>query len=103
MEEINVKELKGKLDRKESFHLIDVREPFEYEEANIGGQLIPLGDIADHLEELEKWKDEEIVLMCRSGARSGNAQKFLQAEGFSKVYNLKGGILAWQEMEEDES
>ncbi len=100
MEVINVEELKIKLDKKENFHLIDVREPFEYDEANIGGQLIPLGDLSDHLDELEKWKDEEIVLMCRSGQRSGNAQQFLQTQGFSDVYNLEGGMLAWQEMEE---
>lgn len=99
MEEINVKELKEKMDNNEEFHLIDVREPYEYDEANNGGQLIPLGDLADHLEELEEWKEEEIILICRSGARSGRAQQFLLNQGFSNVYNLTGGMLAWQDME----
>ena len=99
MEEINVQELKRKLENKEDFHLIDVREPYEYEEANIGGKLIPMGELSDHLDELEEWKDEEIILMCRSGARSGKAQQYLEMNDFSKVYNLEGGILAWQEME----
>ncbi len=99
MEEITVQQLKEKMEKGESFHLIDVREPHEYEEANIGGKLIPLGELPVHLDELEAWKDDEIIVMCRSGKRSGNAQEFLYMEGFENVYNLQGGILAWQEME----
>lgn len=102
MEEISVQELKAKMDNDEKFHLIDVREIFEYEEANIGGQLIPLGELSDHLDELDQWKDDEIILMCRSGQRSGRALQFLQSEGFNHLYNLEGGILAWQEMMEEE-
>lgn len=101
MEEINVEELKVKMDNNEDFHLIDVRESYEYEESNNGGQLIPLGNLAQHLDELEEWKEEEIILICRSGARSGRAQQFLQDHGFSYVYNVTGGMLAWQEMEDE--
>jgi len=101
MKEITVQELKKKMDQGESFHLIDVREPDEYEEANIGAQLIPLGDLPDHIEELNKWQKEEIIMMCRSGQRSGRAQKLLLDAGFEDVANLTGGILAWKEMEEE--
>lgn len=99
MEEITVQELKAKMENKEKFHLIDVREPYEYEEANIGGKLIPLADLPNYLDELEEWIDDEIIMMCRSGKRSASAQQFLLMEGFDHVYNLEGGILAWQEME----
>jgi len=102
MEEINVRQLKAKMNNNEDFHLIDVREVYEYEEANIGGQLIPMGDLVDQMDELEAWKEDEIILMCRSGQRSGVAQRYLQSRGFKKVYNLEGGILAWKEMEEEE-
>ncbi len=101
MEEINVQELKAKMNNNEDFHLIDVREEYEYEETNNGAQLIPLGELVDHLDELEAWKGDEIILMCRSGQRSGNAQQFLQSQGFTNVFNLTGGILAWNEMEEE--
>lgn len=101
MKEITVQELKEKMDQGTEFHLIDVREPYEYEEANIGAQLIPLGDLADHLDELKKWKKDEIIMMCRSGQRSGRAQEMLLDEGFEDVANLTGGILAWKEMEEE--
>lgn len=94
--EITVQQLKAKLDKNEDFHLIDVREPYEYEEANIGGKLMPLGELMDFLDEMEDWKEDEIVVMCRSGNRSGKAQIFLETNGFENVLNLKGGILAWQ-------
>lgn len=102
MKEITVQELKKKMDQGESFHLIDVREPHEYEEANIGAQLIPLGDLPDHIEKLKKWQNEEIIMMCRSGQRSGRAQRLLLDAGFEDVANLTGGILAWKDMEEEE-
>lgn len=102
MKEITVQELKKKMDQGESFHLIDVREPHEYEEANIGAQLIPLGDLPDHIEKLKKWQNEEIIMMCRSGQRSGRAQQLLLDAGFEDVANLTGGILAWKDMEEEE-
>lgn len=102
MKEITVQELKKKMDQGESFHLIDVREPHEYEEANIGAQLIPLGDLPDHIEKLKKWQNEEIIMMCRSGQRSGRAQQLLLDAGFEDVANLTGGILAWKDLEEEE-
>jgi len=95
--DINIDELKQKLDQKESFIFIDVREPHEYEEFNLGAELIPLGDVMKIISKYEDKKDEEIVVHCRSGARSGTAQKFLMEAGFKNVRNLEGGVLAWQE------
>ena len=77
--------------------MIDVREEHEYEEFNIGATLIPLGEIADRLDEIEHLKNEEIIIHCRSGARSGRAQQYLESEGFTNVRNLIGGMLAWQD------
>lgn len=95
--EMDVRTLKRKLDAKEDFTLIDVREPHEYEEYNIGATLIPLGTLPDHLDELPD-KDSEIVLHCRSGARSGQAQRYLESEGYTDVTNVTGGVLAWKDM-----
>ncbi len=95
---ITVQELKQKMDNKEDFVLIDVREQHEYDSFNIGAQLIPLGQIANQLSELEEFKSKEVILHCRSGARSGRAQQFLMANGFTNVWNVTGGVLAWQEM-----
>ena len=75
-----------------------MREEHEFDEFNIGAQLIPLGEIADRLEEIEHLKDQEIIIHCRSGARSGRAQQYLESEGFTNVRNLIGGMLAWQAM-----
>ncbi|HEV7350548.1 rhodanese-like domain-containing protein [Telluribacter sp.] len=102
MADITVQELKERLDSGEDFHFIDVREVNEYEEDNLGAQLIPLGELPDHLDDLEHLKDEEIIIHCRSGARSGRAQQFLEANGFSNVRNVTGGILAYRELEERE-
>lgn len=98
--DITVHELKQRLDAGESLHLIDVREEYEYDEQNLGGQLIPLGELPDRLDEIEDLKDEEIIVQCRSGNRSGKAQAFLESQGFSNVRNLTGGMLAWNAMEE---
>ncbi len=95
--DINVDELKKKLDNKEEFIFIDVREPHEYEEFNLGAKLCPLGDINKIVEEYDDRKDQEIVVHCRSGARSGMAKNFLMEAGFQNVRNLEGGVLAWQE------
>ena len=95
--DISVTELKARLDAEENFILIDVREPHEHEEFNVGGQLIPVGNIPQALEDFVDHKDDEIIVYCRSGNRSGMAQQFLQQYGFSKVRNLIGGMLAWQE------
>ncbi len=93
--DINVQELKQKLDSKEEFVFIDVREVHENEEFNLGATLIPLGEIAGKLEDLADAKDKEVVVHCRSGARSGMAKSLMQQAGFSNVRNLEGGVLAW--------
>lgn len=95
--DITVEELKQKLDSKESFVFIDVRENHEYEAFNLGAKLIPLGDLMDAIPQLEKHKEEEIVVHCRSGQRSGMAQHILIEAGFKNVRNLLGGVLDWQE------
>ena len=96
--EISVQGLKAKIDNKEDFVLIDVREKYEYEEFNIGGKLIPLGEIMGALEDLEEFKGKEIIIHCRSGKRSAMAQQLMLQAGFSDVKNLAGGVLAWQDM-----
>lgn len=96
MEDITVSELKERLERGEKFHFLDVREEWEYEEDNLGADNIPLGELPHRLAELEPMKEEEIVIHCRSGARSGNAKKFMETKGFTKVRNVLGGIMAYR-------
>jgi adenylyltransferase/sulfurtransferase len=91
--EITVQELKQKLDAQEDLFILDVREAHEYKICNINGHLIPLGELPKRVKELDPAKD--MVVHCRSGARSARAVQFLQQSGFTKVKNLKGGILAW--------
>ncbi len=91
--EIEVEELKRKLDSGENIFVLDVREPHEYQICNIGGYLIPLGELPKRVNELDT--SREIVAHCRSGARSAKAVSFLRQAGFKKVSNLAGGILAW--------
>lgn len=95
--DITVQELKQKLDNKDQFVFIDVREPYEYEEFNLGAKLIPVAQIMEAIPDLEEAKSQEVVVHCRSGARSGMAQQILQQAGFGNVRNLTGGVLAWQE------
>lgn len=95
--DITVQELKQKMESGEAFTLVDVREGWENEEFNIGGQLIPLGGLMNQLYELEPHKNDEIVVYCRSGNRSGMAQALLQAQGFTNVRNLTGGVIAWKD------
>ncbi|WP_129715564.1 rhodanese-like domain-containing protein [Pedobacter sp. SYP-B3415] len=96
MKEITVEELKAKIDNKEDFQLIDVREPFEYETSNLDGENIPLGGILIESDKIAT--DKPVIIQCRSGKRSAAAVMQLeQAHGFTNLYNLKGGILAWQE------
>ena len=95
MKEISVQELKEKIDKGEDFQLIDVREDFEYQVSNLGGELIPLGGILIETDKIDK--DKEVIIMCRSGKRSAAAVMQLEAQGFTNLYNLYGGILAWQE------
>jgi rhodanese-related sulfurtransferase len=98
MKNITVDELKAKMDRGEKVNIIDVREPHEYMEGNIGGKLYPLGKIQTmQIEDLEDLKDEEVILQCRSGKRSMMAAMILDQMGFKNTYNLEGGILAWEE------
>jgi rhodanese-related sulfurtransferase len=94
VKEVTVQELKQMLDEKKDFQLIDVREQFEYDTANIGGELIPLGNIMLESDKIDK--DKQVVIHCRSGARSAAAiMQLEQTHGFTNLYNLKGGILAW--------
>lgn len=96
MKEITVLELKGKMDKGEDFQLIDVREDFEYEMSNLGGLLIPLGGILIEAEQIAK--DKPVIVQCRSGKRSAAAIAQLEQQfGFTNLYNLKGGMLAWAE------
>jgi adenylyltransferase/sulfurtransferase len=89
-------ELKTKIDRKDKFMLVDVREQYEYDICNISGsKLIPLGELPARLSELDS--ADEIVLHCKVGARSAKALKVLQDAGFRKLSNLQGGIQAWSE------
>ena len=93
--EIAPRELKSRLDRGDNLFILDVREPHEYQICNIGGYLIPLGDLSRRVNELDS--SREIVAHCRSGKRSAEAVEFLRSAGFRKVLNLKGGILAWSD------
>lgn len=96
MKEISVQELKQKIDNKEDFQLIDVRETFEYEVSNLDGENIPLGGILIEADKISK--DKPVIVQCRSGKRSAAAVMQLESQyGFENLYNLKGGILAWQE------
>jgi adenylyltransferase/sulfurtransferase len=93
--EITPKELKARLDRGDDIYILDVREPHEYQICNIGGHLIPLGDLPKRVSELDS--SREIVAHCRSGKRSAEAAEFLRKAGFRKILNLQGGILAWSD------
>jgi adenylyltransferase/sulfurtransferase len=93
--EIAPRELKARLDRGDDLYILDVREPHEYQICNIGGHLIPLGDLPRRVSELDSAR--EIVAHCRSGKRSAEAAEFLRKAGFKKIWNLKGGILAWSD------
>ena len=95
--QISVEALKRKLDAKEDIFVLDVREPHEYPIANLGAPLIPVGSLEGRVSELASVKDKEIIVHCRSGARSQKAAVILKNAGFTNVSNLTGGILAWAE------
>ena len=98
MQVITSNELKTRLDAGEHLHIVDVREPYENAEFNIGGLLIPLGKIQTlQIDELDELKTEEIIVYCRSGNRSGQACQILEMAGFTNVKNLTGGMLDWRE------
>lgn len=98
MEDITVSELKERIEKGEKFVFVDVREEWEYEEDNLGAENIPLGELPDRLNELDAHKNDEIIVHCRSGARSGNAKKFMEGKGFTKVRNVLGGIMAYRQL-----
>jgi rhodanese-related sulfurtransferase len=94
MKEITVLELKNMKDTQQDFQLIDVREEHEFDMCNIGGELIPMGEVLDNIEKIHK--DKKVVIHCRSGKRSASVIVALeQNHGFTNLYNLKGGVLAW--------
>jgi adenylyltransferase/sulfurtransferase len=93
--QITVKELKRRIDAGEDVQLIDVREPYEYQIAQIGGKLIPQNDVAQRLAEIDR--DREVVVHCKSGGRSQRIAEFLKQSGYPRVANVAGGILAWSD------
>lgn len=98
MQEITVQEVKSRLAAGEPLHILDVREPEEYAEFNIGGKLLPLGNVLSmQTEAIDSLKNEELIIHCRSGKRSMQACLFLETMGFTNVKNMIGGVLAWQE------
>jgi adenylyltransferase/sulfurtransferase len=96
MQEITVLALKKLIDDQVDFQLIDVREQYEFDEANLNGELIPMGEVIDRVEEISK--DKQVIVHCRSGKRSATVINALENQfGFTNLYNLKGGILAYIE------
>lgn len=97
MQNITPEEVKERLDKGEKLNLVDVREPHERAEFNIGGLFIPLGKVQMmQIDELENLKNEEVIVYCRSGNRSGQAAMILETMGFTNTKNLAGGMMAWQ-------
>lgn len=102
MTNITPQEVKRRLDAGEKLNLVDVRQPEETEEFNIGGIALPLGYIQNmETEKIDNLKNEEVIFYCRSGKRSATAALFLEQAGFANVKNLTGGMLAWQELIEN--
>lgn len=95
MTDITPSELKNRLANGEKPFILDVREDWEYQEQNLGGLNIPLGALPDKLDDLEDHRNDEIIVHCRSGARSASAKAFLTQQGFTNVRNLTGGIMAY--------
>lgn len=98
MTTITVDEVKARLDAGASVNLVDVREPAEHAEFNIGGILLPLGKIQTmQTDDIDQLKNEEVICYCRSGQRSMQASLMLETFGFTNVKNLAGGMMSWQE------
>ncbi len=94
MKEITVQELKQLIDEKKDFQFIDVREQHEFDEVNLNAQLIPMGEVLENVDKIDKTK--QVVIHCRSGKRSATVINALESQhGFTNLYNLKGGILAY--------
>lgn len=96
MTDITAEELKERINSGEKLNLIDVREQWEFDEFNMGGTLIPLGDLQGKIDDLEEMKEQEVIIHCKAGARSAAAQAFMRQNGFTNVRNLIGGALAYQ-------
>lgn len=95
---ITAEEVRSRLDAGEELYLLDVREPHEHDEFNIGGTLFPLGKIlAMQIDEIEDLKNKEVICYCRSGQRSMQASLMLETFGFTDVKNLTGGMIGWKE------
>ena len=98
MQTISVEALKAKIDSGEKINLVDVREPHEHADFNIGGILLPLGQVQMlQIDSIEDLKNEELYIYCRSGNRSGQACMMLETMGFTNLTNVSGGMLAWQD------
>ena len=93
--QVSAKELKRRMDAGENLFILDVREPFEYQIANIGGKLIPQNDVPQRIGEIDR--DREIIVHCKAGGRSQRIAEYLKQSGFPNVANLAGGILAWSD------
>jgi rhodanese-related sulfurtransferase len=94
MKEVTATELKSMMDRKSDFELIDVREEYEFDEVNLNGKLIPMGEVMERINEIPR--DKKVVVHCRSGKRSATVINALENDhGYDNLYNLKGGILAY--------
>lgn len=100
VKEITVDELSQWQVEGKDFQLVDVREPYEYEIANLDGDLIPLDEVTEQVNKISS--DKDVVVHCRSGKRSADAIRSLEKLGFKNLYNLKGGILAWAEEKDTE-
>tara|TARA_X000000368_G_C22770064_1_gene596738 strand:- start:167 stop:484 length:318 start_codon:yes stop_codon:yes gene_type:complete len=101
MKEISVTELKAKIDNKEDFQLVDVREPHEFEICSLGGLEVPMSEVLAKYKEISK--DKMVVVHCRSGQRSANVINALEQNyGYNNLYNLVGGILAWADEIDDD-
>ncbi len=97
MQNITAEEIKARIDAGESLNLVDVREPHEHADFNIGGTLYPLGKLQSmQVDELEPLKEEEVIVYCRSGNRSGQAAMILDMLGFKNTKNLVGGMMNWE-------
>ena len=91
--DVDPAELQRRQQSDASFTLLDVRQPHEYEICNLGGTLIPLDELADRVDEIDVGK--EIIVHCKLGGRSAKAVQLLRERGFTRVFNLRGGIMAW--------
>lgn len=95
MKEVTPLEVKEMLQKNEDFQFIDVREPHEADLCSIGAELIPMGEVMSNLDKISK--DKKVVVHCKSGGRSGTIVQMLESQGYTEVYNMKGGILRWSD------